>query len=48
MADARAKSLGVVLLRMPAVPPTRNPAPPGILCQCLLDWYNVLVLTQSV
>jgi hypothetical protein len=32
MAEARAKSLGVVLLRMPAVPPTRNPAPPGMLC----------------
>lgn len=28
MADARAKSFGVVLLRIPAVPPTRNPAPP--------------------
>jgi hypothetical protein len=32
IADARAKSFGVVLLRMPAVPPTRNPAPPGVVC----------------
>lgn len=34
IADARAKSFGVgVLLRMPAVPPTRNPAPPVGMCQ---------------
>jgi len=40
IADASAKSFGVVLLRMPAVPPTRNPAPPIMQYQCLL-WLGI-------
>jgi hypothetical protein len=32
MADASAKSFGVVLFKMPAVPPKRNPVPAVVRC----------------
>ena len=41
IADASAKSFGVVLLRMPAVPPKRNPVPAILTYQCLLNECEV-------
>jgi hypothetical protein len=32
IAEARAKSFGVVLFRIPAVPPKRKPVPAGAMC----------------